>query len=158
MEMTTAQPAPGLPADGLVETVEALVSRAGGPQWALLQGEQDGALVIASVALPAKWIDHPLMDRHLKLVLPFGDHNPVPTPQILDQLRGIEDQLTELLPPQALLVAHETTRGVRTLHLYADSDDAALAEVVRSAVSAWPGASVEARMDAGWQEIRHLTG
>ena len=46
----------------------------------------------------------------------------------------------------------------RTLHLYAESDDRALAEQVREAVSGWPDAAVNSSLDAGWRAIRHLTG
>jgi hypothetical protein len=154
------RPAAGLPAEGLIETVEALASRASKPGWALLHGRRNGAVVLASLAVPAKWIDHPLMDQHFEVALPFGDQTPegLPVPGSLDQLRELEDELTQHLPPHALLVAHETTRGVRTFHLYADSDDRALTELVRAAVSGWPGATVNASLDAGWRAIRHLTG
>lgn len=154
------RPAAGLPADGLIETVEALASRASKPRWALLRGERDGVVVLASLAIPAKWIDHPLMDQHLAVGLPFGDQTSegLPTPDSLDQLRELEEGLTPVLPPHALLVAHETTRGVRTLHLYADSDDRTLPELVRTAVSGWPRATVDVGLDAGWRTIRHLTG
>ena len=55
-------------------------------------------------------------------------------------------------------MAHETTRGVWPLHLYADSDDATVAERVRDAVAGWPGAAVNSNLDVGWRAIRHLTG
>lgn len=154
------RPATGVPADGLIETVEALARRAGEPRWALLHGERGGAAVLASLAIPAKWVDHPLMDQHIAVSLPFADQTQegLPGPDSLDQLRELEDELTDGLLPRALLVAHETTQGVRTLHLYADSDDLALAEQVRNAVSGWPGAAVNSTLDAGWQAIRHLTG
>ena len=153
-------PAAGVPADGLIEAVEALAARAGEPRWALLRGERDGAVVLASLTVPAKWVDHPLLDQHIAVTLPFADQTAagLPGPTSLDQLRELEDELTGRLRPTALLVAHETTRGVRTIHLYADSDDPALTEQARLAVSGWPGAALESSMDPGWRAIRHLTG
>jgi hypothetical protein len=153
------RPAAGVPADGLIETVQALASRASGPRWALLRGERDGAVVLASLAIPAKWVDHPLLDQHIAVRLPFAGQTPagMPDPGSLDQLRGLEDELTSRLPPHVLLVAHETTRGARTLHLYADSDDPAVTQQVRDIVSRWPGAALSARRDAGWRAIRHLS-
>lgn len=144
------RPAAGLPADGLIETVEACQPG----QQALLgpaARERDGAVVLASLAIPAKWIDHPLMDQHLAVALPFGDQmsEGLPTPDSLDQLRELEEELTPVLPPHALLVAHETTRGVRTLHLYADSDDRTLPELVRTAVSGREGGHRPGRRMAG---------
>jgi hypothetical protein len=158
-QTSDTRPAAGVPADGLIAAVEALASRATEPRWALLRGERNGAVVLASLAIPAKWVDHPLMDQHIAVTLPFVDQTPegLPGPISLDQLRELEDELTDRLPPGALLVAHETTRGVRTLHVYADSDEPTFAGQVRNAVSGWPGAAVKSSLDPGWRAIRHLT-
>jgi Family of unknown function (DUF695) len=157
-QTSDARPAAAVPADGLIETVEALASRAGEPRWVLLRGERDGAVVIASLAVPVKWVDHPLMDQHIAVALPFADRTPegLPGPASLNQLRQLEGELTDQLSPGALLVAHETTSGVRTLHVYADSDDPTFTGQVRNAVSGWPGAAVKPSMDPGWRAIRHL--
>lgn len=95
----------------------------------------------------------------MAVTLPFADQTPqgLPGPTSLDQLRALEDELTARLEARALLVAHETKRGVRNLHLYADSDAPAVAEQVRDAVAGWPGATVNSDLDAGWRAIRHLT-
>ena len=158
-ETSGTRPPAGVPADGLIETVGALADRAGHPRWVLLRGEREGAVVLATLAVPAKWVDHPLMDLHMAVTLPFAGQTPegLPGPGSLDQLRALEDELTDRLEPRALLVAHETTRGVRTLHLYADSDDSAVTEQARDAVAGWPGAAVNSTLDAGWRAIRHLT-
>lgn len=155
----TTRPGAGVPADGLIETVQALARRAGQKRWALLHGERDGAVVLASLAIPAKWVDHPLLDQHIAVTLPYPGQTPqgLPSPGSLDRLRALEDELTGRLPPHVLLVGHETTRGTRTLHLYADSDDPAVAGQVRAIVSGWPGAAVSTHPDAGWRAIRHLT-
>ena len=158
-DTSRTRPPAGVPADGLIETVEALAVRAGQSRWVLLRGEREDAVVLASLAVPAKWVDHPLMDLHIAVTLPFADQTPegLPGPGALDQLRALEDELTGRLAARALLVAHETTRGVRALHLYADSDDQAVAGLARDAVAGWPGAAVSSNLDAGWQAIRHLT-
>lgn len=158
-ETSGMRPPAGVPADGLIETVGALAGRAGQSRWVLLGGERDGAVAVASLAVPAKWVDHPLMDLHIAVTLPFADQTPegLPGPASLAQLRALEDELTDRLERCALLVAHETTRGVRTLHLYADSDDSVVAEQARDAVAGWPGAVVNSALDAGWRAIRHLT-
>jgi len=159
VDTTDTRPSAGVAADGLIETVEALAGRAGWPRWVLLHGEREGAVIHASLCVPAKWVDHPLMDLHLTVALPFAGQTPqgLPGPSSLDLLRALEDELTDRLEPRALLVAHETTCGVRTLHLYADSDAPDLPEQVRDAVAGWPGASVNSNLDAGWRAIRHLT-
>ena len=151
----------GIPADGLIETVEALAARAGQSRWTLRAWERDGAVVMAMVAVPAKWVDHPLLDQHIAVTLPFADQsviNGLPGPDALDQLRALEDDLTARLLPTALLVAHETSGGIRTLHLYGDSDDPHLLDIARSITSGWPGGAVSSSPDPGWRAIRHLTG
>jgi hypothetical protein len=158
-DTSQARPAAGVPADGLTETVEALAARAGKSRWALLQGERNGAVVMALLDVSAKWVDHPLLDQHIAVSLPFADRTPpgLPGGTSLDQLRALEDRLTGQVP-RASLVAHETTQGMRTLHLYSDSDDPALVEQVRHAVAGWPGVAVNSALDPGWRAIRHLTG
>jgi hypothetical protein len=152
------RPATGLQADGLIETVQGLAHRSGKPRWALMRGERDGAVALALVAITAKWIDHPLLDQHVAVKLPFADQTPagLPGPVGLDQLRAIEHDLTERLEPRALLIAHETIRGTRTLHWYADSDDRGAAEDIRAALAGWPGATATSAHDPGWRAIRHL--
>jgi hypothetical protein len=159
-EAAGAPPAAGVPAAGLVEVVEALAGRARGSRWALLRGERDGRAVVAVLAAGQKWIDHPLLDLHITVTLPYADQTPagLPAPDSLGQLRDFEEGLTGRLPPHALVVAHESGAGVRTLHVYGDSDDLALVSQVRDLVSRWRGAAVSARPDAGWRDIRHLTG
>jgi hypothetical protein len=159
---TSKRPAAGVLADGLVEAVRTLARRAGAPRWAQLQMQRrrDGAIVLASVARPAKWVDHPLLDLHMTVALPFAERTPagLPGPGSLGRLRDFEDRLTGWLLPHIRLVAHETTQGSRTFHLYGDSDDPALAGRVRDFTAGWPGATVNASPDPGWRAIRHLTG
>jgi hypothetical protein len=160
VETSAARPAGSGPAAGLIEAVEALARRAAEPRWALMQGERDGALVVAALALPAQWVDYPLLDLHIALALPFAEQTPagLPGPDSLGRLRDFEDRLTGWLLPHIRLVAHETARGVRTFHLYGDSDDPALAGQARDLVAGWPGATVRSSLDPGWRAIRHLSG
>ena len=157
-DTSDTRPAAGVPAGGLIEAVGALAGRAAEPRWAVLRGRRDGAVVLASLAIPAKWIDHPLLDQHIGVTLPFADQTAdgLPGPAALDELRDLEGVLAERLAPGVLLAAHETTGGVRTLHVYADSDDPTVAGQVRNAVSGWPGAAVKPSTDPGWRAIRHL--
>jgi hypothetical protein len=160
VEASAARPVAGRSAAGLIEAVEALAQRAAEPRWALMQGERDGAVILASLARPAKWVDYPLLDLYTALTLPFAERTPdgLPGPAALDRLRDFEDRLTGWLLPHIRLVAHETTRGTRTFHLYSDSDDPALVGQVRDFAAGWPGATVIARPDPGWRAIRRLTG
>jgi hypothetical protein len=158
----TVAPTPsGVDVAALRATVEALAARNHDPTWALLTGSRDGHPVLASVSLPAKWIDHPLMDLHVTVELRFSAQTPegYPAGGTLDQLRAAEDMLIDRFFPRALLVAHETSQGVRVLHLYGDSTDTGLAAEIVQVVAGWrPPATVEATPDPGWAAVRHLTG
>jgi hypothetical protein len=160
LDTTSKRPAAAVPASGLIEAVKALARQAGEPRWSLMQGHRDGAVVLASLALPAKWVNHPLLDLHITMTLPFAEQTQpgLPGPGALDRLRDFEVRLTGWLPPHVRLLAHETTRGTRTFHLYGDSDDPTLVQQARDLASGWPCATVGARLDPGWRAIRHLTG
>jgi hypothetical protein len=148
-----------VPVAGLTQTADALAERAATPRWLLLRGQRDGDILIATVRTPATWVDHPLLDTHFAVLAPFEDeqHGGLPGPGTLGQLRMLEDELTARLPPTALLAAHETARRLRTFHIYGDSDDPALHDLVQDSVSQWQGATVTPAADPGWQAIRHLT-
>lgn len=152
---TTERPADALPVEALWETVDALAARSGDDTWVLGHGELAGAPVLFSARRPLKWIDNPLLDLHIALTTPYGDQTAegFPSPDALDALRRFEDQVVEALAERALLVAHLTTRGERTFHLYADHTDTSALEAVRRVSGRWPGAEVDAALDPGWQGV-----
>ncbi|MCW2815420.1 MAG: hypothetical protein JWN84_2875 [Nocardioides sp.] len=131
----------------------------GQPVWVLLQGEHDGAPLMAAAQVPlaSSWAPH--LDTHLEIDVPYADATPdgLPAPEALDALRGLEDHLADRLAGTARLVAHETGRGRRLLHVYADSETPAAA-VVEAAVTGWEQGRVEVRAtpDPSWHGVRHL--
>jgi hypothetical protein len=78
----------------------------------------------------------------------------------LNNPRALEDSLTAALGPRGLLVAHETSAGRRTLHLYADSEDPNGAGTVEG----WPrkrreeGLAVQVvhELDPAWRTMRRF--
>jgi hypothetical protein len=155
VEAVTICPADALPADALPETVLALAARTGDDHWALLEGQRDGKPVLVSAMRPMKWIDNPLLDQHLEVLLPFVEQSERGYPQgvALKQLRQLEDQLTAQCGDRALLVAHETHDGARTLHLYVDHTDQSILGIAQQVAATWPSARVRAELDPGWKSV-----
>ena len=155
IEAVTVCPADALPAEALPETVLALAARTGDDQWALLEGQRDGKSVLVSAMRPMKWIDNPLLDQHLEVLLPFAEKTEQGYPQdvALERLRQLEDQLTAQLGDHALLVAHETLDGVRTLHLYADHTDQGVVGIAQQVVATWPSSHLRTELDPGWKNV-----
>ncbi|HEX3791064.1 MAG TPA: hypothetical protein VHW44_24595 [Pseudonocardiaceae bacterium] len=158
---TTAARLPdALPADALVETVRAMAQRHVEPSWTLLTARApDGTLTLSTTMRPLCWIDHPLLDQHIAVSLsyPIDPHSGLPTDEALVDLRCREDELTSLLGPRALLVAHETARGRRVLHLYSDSTDPSATATTERWADQCPGAAVETHADPAWKSVRHLS-
>ncbi|WP_148614064.1 DUF695 domain-containing protein [Nocardioides rubriscoriae] len=132
----------------------------GRPTWVMLQGRQDdGAplMALAQVPLAPSWAPH--LDDHLAVDVPFADATAegLPAAGALDDLRGLEDHVTERLGEAGRLVAHETGRGRRTLHYYVDSARPT-SGVVEGVVAGWDQGTVEVTRthDPAWQAVRHL--
>ena len=129
------------------------------PTWQLLRATaRDGSPVIAVVRLPLTSAAAPELDAHLRVDVPFAaEESGLPRPEALEQLRDLEDRLTALLEADGRVVAHQTSGGRRTLHVYADSATDAPDRVV-AAVRAHPGAEVTVTADPGWEAVAHLRG
>src|SRR5664279_6342621 len=127
----------------------------------MLDGSFGKRRLIAAVRHPLHRVDHPLLDEHLAVRLPYADTLPdgLPGPHALAELQAFEDILVSRLGADALLVAQQTTSGERLLHLYADSA-ASPVGAVRALLSNYLSAlaTVTAEFDPGWQSIEHLRG
>jgi hypothetical protein len=161
IESVTERPADALPVTAIPETAEALARRNAhkDDEWALLQGQaDDGSIVLVTARRPLKWIDHPLLDQHIAVSLEYAERNPVglPEPEALERLRAAEDELVAAVGPHALLAAVQTVEGTRTLHLYADSQDAVARERAERWVATTAGARIDVTPDPGWRAVRQF--
>lgn len=129
------------------------------PTWQLLRATaRDGSPVVAAVRLPLTSAAAPELDAHVRVEVPFpAEESGLPRPEALDPLRALEDRLTALLRNDGRVVAHQTSGGVRTLHVYADSATDA-ADRVAAAVREHPGAAATVASDPGWEAVGHLRG
>lgn len=153
---TLRQPEDALPAEALTEIVEGLASRNADVTWALLEGEHRGHPVLILARRPLKWIEHPLLDRHLRVSVRYGERTAAgfPEPDTLERLRTWEDELIEALGERALLVAVETSNGTRVFHLYVDGTDAQVVETVEAWCRHRKGAALTSTIDPGWGAVR----
>jgi len=131
----------------------------GHPVWVVLSGESEDGPVLAVTQVLLSPLLAPQLDQYVSVVVPYTDRTPegFPGPDSIDELRRLEDHLTERLGGSGRLVAHQSQAGVRTVHAYVDSTTPA-AEQVRAAVSGWTQGTVvvSAAPDPSWSAVSHL--
>ncbi|HKT02199.1 MAG TPA: DUF695 domain-containing protein [Rugosimonospora sp.] len=141
--------------EALAERVAELAARYAQPVWVLLTARDgDDYPVIATIQQPLKPARWPRFDTHVAITLPYEpDRVGLPGDRALQKLRNFEDQLIASLGEDGALVAHESTRGRRILHVYADSES-----VVLQSVAAWAGreATVRQSHDPSFENVSHL--
>ncbi|KNC17324.1 hypothetical protein AC792_14725 [Arthrobacter sp. RIT-PI-e] len=114
-----------------------------------------GAPILVRALRPLRWIDHPHFDLHSAVRIPFGaDDDGLPLPGPLEEMRALEDGLARSLGIRGMLVVAETSRGVRTLHFYTDSEDQNGRDVLDTAVRGQRTISVKHSLDPGWKKVR----
>jgi hypothetical protein len=161
VEMAVEPPAGAGPAAALKEAVDRLDAAHAEPVWALLSAEHEGLPVLAMARSPLRSVCFPRFDTHVAVTAPFNrfDEGGLPADGSLEALRALEDDITAALGGDGDLLAHETTRGVRTLHYYVDgSTDAA--DTVQRRASAWTEGTVRCARtyDPALEEVSHLSG
>lgn len=132
----------------------------GAPRWVLLTGESpEGHAILASAEVPLRPVVAPHLDTYVGIFLPFGDQTDVglPGPAALIALRDLEDQVVSALGVDGKPVAHQTSAGVRVLHVYVDGTTSAV-DTVRRLAKLWPGggADVHEQPDPEWASVAHL--
>ncbi len=166
-ELTPAEVSPldGFGLAGLRATVrdlrEEFTGDDGEPTWLVLQGETPYGPLLASTQVPLAAAWAPRLDTHIGVSVPYvnKEDSGLPGERSLSNLRALEDHVIARLGGQGRLVAHETTRGVRLLHLYVDGGTPAV-DQVKAAVQAWDEGKVRVRAesDPGWSQVQHLRG
>lgn len=132
----------------------------GEPSWAVLEAtNQRGAPVLALTRVPLRPMTAPHLDTHVGISLRFADveESGLPGERSLTALRALEDHLIERLGDSGQVVAHETTTGVRMLHLYVDSTTPAV-DQIKAALGGWAESRprVDIAIDPAWDAVRHL--
>lgn len=132
----------------------------GRPRWTMLRGQTQGGPLVAVVRSRLHPLTAPHLDTYVAVSLPYADRGDdgLPGPDSADALRWFEERLVEELGSHGELVAHLSTAGTRTLHLYVDSAAGLLPTLKEHARSWREGrAGVHEMRDPGWDAVQHLS-
>lgn len=138
--------------DALRAAVTDLAHRYQHGEWVTVDGLDDrDRPVSVRVRVPFARLDHPLFDLHGRVRMPFE-------PGSVEEagLDGVQTGLLGRLGDSAILVAVVTMPGVRTLHLYADSNGVVPDQVATWATQQSIQVTQEWRPDPGWEAVRGL--
>jgi Family of unknown function (DUF695) len=129
--------------------------------WTLATGrDPSGAPILAAMQLPLRSARWPQYDTHVAVVLPYRTANEggLPVEDSLESLRHFEDRLSEQLDVHAQLVAHESSRGRRTLHYYVDGAGEGVRTIEKS-LSDWREGRATAKptYDPAFAGVAHLS-
>ena len=130
----------------------------GQPQWLLLSGETSQGPLQAMVRSPLHPVMAPHLDTYVSVAVPYpAQSDGLPGSEALELLRVFEHRLGARLGNEGQVVAHLSTGGVRTLHVYVDST-ADVLPTVKEVARSWEHGKVTVHdmLDPGWQAVAHL--
>ncbi len=156
IETVLSEPKDAVPPDALLSEVVALAKRPVAPSWILAESTTSaGNRLLVTALRPLRWIDHPLLDLHTEIRLPFPypREDGLPTSEALEMLREYEDGVARALGDRGLLVAIETFEGQRVFHLYSDSEDQNARDIL-DRFGGDDGATKTHTFDPSWKLVR----
>jgi hypothetical protein len=153
----STEPGPDLTATGLAEVIDGVLPSDAEPLWSTVAGTRKGKPLVALVQTPLKAARWPAYDLHIRIDVPYRaqDENGFPSEDVFPALYALEDRIDARVDG-AVVVAHETSNGVRTTHLYADRP--AAAAVLEPLLADWPDGRIKMKVtpDPGWKAVNHL--
>lgn len=137
------------------------VDQDGQTGWVMLHGETKDGPLVAMARSPLHPLTAPHLDTYVAVTLPYAHRTAdgLPDQGSLEPLRALEDTLESQLGASGQVVAHLSTAGSRTLHVYVDST-AGVLPTLKSVAKSWDQgkASVHDMYDPGWDAVQHLRG
>lgn len=131
----------------------------GTPNWVVMEAQGADGPVMALAQVPLSPVTAPTLDTHVAVLVPYTDltEQGYPGPGSLGALRALEEHLGERIEGSGRIVAHQSHRGMRVLHIYVDSTTPAV-EQMRAAVDAWEQGRIRVQVtpDPGWHNVAHL--
>ncbi len=140
-------------AEALYDVVLQLKERNAEATYAVLQGtDSSGQRILVVTRRPLKPVEYPLFDLHGAIDHPYTNQTPegLPGPSALDQIQQFEKDLVELVEDRAILAAVVSMHGVRTFHLYCDSESDT-SDAVNQWLKSFPNVRAAWAMDHSWE-------
>ncbi|SDJ46164.1 Family of unknown function [Frankineae bacterium MT45] len=154
------EPAAAVGLDALPQAIQEMADRLT-PNWVLMRGQNgDGKPMLARASRPLRWIDDPLLDLHSTIDVRYAAarDDQLPTPEDLDALQRLEDDLEATVGSRGRVLAIVTGGGWRTWHLYTDAEDQNSTDIVRRWVNSRSTSNMpitlEQKPDPSWKAIR----
>jgi len=133
----------------------------GHPGWVILRGETKQGPLVAMARSPLHPLTAPNLDDYVAVSVPYSHRTAdgLPDEGSLEPLREFEDRLERSLGVAGQVVAHLSSSGSRTIHLYVDST-AGVLPAVKDLARSWDQgkAEVHEMHDPGWSAVQHLRG
>ncbi len=154
---TATGPGPELTAVELAALTAGMRPEDGTERWRNLTGMRSGKPLVAMAQTPLKPARWPGHDLHIRLEVPYSDadENGFPSAEAFPALYALEDHISAHADG-AIVVAHETSDGTRTTHLYADRP--AASHALEPLIAGWQDGRVRMTVtpDPRWDEVAHL--
>ncbi|MDO5646262.1 MAG: hypothetical protein Q4G21_11345 [Dermabacter sp.] len=124
--------------------------------WTIAQAEIEGMPALVRVQVPLCSATAPGLNQHVLFELCYGDDGPEGLPGSLDMDRfgAVEDQLEAAMGDNGRIVAIETGRHLRTVHMYVNSSSGAVGRL--GPLAAQAGARFEHSPDPAWKNVDHV--
>jgi hypothetical protein len=145
-----------IPAAEVPARVAHLAASLPAPGWLIMQGTLgSGDTILVRVLRPLRWIDHPRFDLHTAMRVPFeADGQGLPLPESSTVLDRLELSLVRDLGIRGMLVAVETSKGIRTFHFYSDSEDQNGRDVLDAVAREHRAVTAKHALDPGWKRVQ----
>lgn len=155
LDVALEQPEHAVSLAPLVQLIQKLDEQGVEPHWqAGMYRRPDGQLVQALVRKPLKWVDYPLLDQHVVIEVDKPNRRVSRlVQQLLDSFMQNDDRQSLIL-----VADEESELGQRTLHFYANHDDADCMIQLKRSTDAIPGAVLKAAIDASFDQVHYLAG
>lgn len=126
------------------------------PTWTIAQAEIEGMPALVRVQVPLRAVTAPGLDHHVLFELRYGNDGPegLPGSDDMDRFSDLEDELEAAMGDDGRIVAIETGRHLRTVHLYVNSSSGAVGRLEPLAAQA--GARFEHSPDPAWEGVDHV--
>jgi hypothetical protein len=156
IETVVQEPDASIPIEALIEVIGSLADRHTEPVWMLAESTTPaGGRLFVRAKSPLRWIDYPLFDLHSEIRVGYlsEQEDGLPTAGSSEALGVYEDDLIAALSDRALLLAIETSEGHRVFHVYSDSEDQNVRDMIDGLTSKGHGSTTHS-LDPGWAQMR----